>query len=117
MWVICYSVLQEFDEYLKTTVTADLKRSHVEFDNERSVIQRWVSGVLDVMESWEQPRRMQTMKVLKSNKLSSVNKWAIAIVPSEEFAVLNCISVKKVFINTLNTLIFFFDLTNVSGGG
>ena len=45
------SVIQEFDEYLKTNMASDLKKSHVEFDNERCVIQRWVTGVLVEMES------------------------------------------------------------------
>lgn len=90
------SVIQEFDEYLKTNMASDLKKSHVEFDNERCVIQRWVTGVLVEMESWELSRRMQTMKVLKSEKLTSDNKWAIAIVPMEEFSVINCVTVKQV---------------------
>ena len=81
---------------MRTSMASDLKKSHVEFDSERSVIQRWVSGALDTMEQWEQARRMQTMKVLKSNKLTTTNKWAIAIVPLEEFGVLNCVTVKQV---------------------
>ena len=36
------------------------------------------------------------MKVLKSEKLTSDNKWAIAIVPMEEFSVINCVTVKQV---------------------
>ena len=94
--LVINSVIQEFDDYLKTNMASDLKKSHVEFDNERCVIQRWVTGVLVEMESWELSRRMQTMKVLKSEKLTSVNKWAIAIVPMEEFSVINCMTVKQV---------------------
>ena len=41
-------------------MASDLKKSHVEFDNEKSVIHRWVTGVLDEMEGWELPRRMQS---------------------------------------------------------
>ena len=36
------------------------------------------------------------MKILKSEKLSSANKWALAVVPHEDFQVLNCVTEKKV---------------------
>jgi hypothetical protein len=88
--------LQEFDEHLKTTVASDLKKSHIEFDNEKSVIRRWVTGALEVMQNWDQPKKMQNMKVLKSEKLSTPSKWALAIVPVEDFQILNCVTAKQV---------------------
>jgi hypothetical protein len=77
-------------------MASDLKRCHVEIDNDKSVIRRWVTGVLDEMETLDQSRKMQTMKILKSDKISSTNKWALAIVPLEEFNVFNCVTTKQV---------------------
>ena len=100
-WILSnqYS-LQEFDDYLNTTMASSLKRSHIELDNEKSMIRRWVTGALQVMQSWDQPKRMQNMKVLKSEKLSTLSKWALAIVPVAEFQILNCVTAKQVLFTT-----------------
>ena len=100
--------IEEFDEYLKGFMAEDLKRCHVEVDNEKSVVRRWVAGVLHEMQNWEQPKVMQTLKVLKSEKLSCSNKWAVAIVPLEDFNLLNCISIKQVFLPNSAQLVFMF---------
>ena len=41
----------------------ELRKSHIELNQETSVVARWVSGVAEEVKDWTQPDVMKTMKV------------------------------------------------------